>query len=215
MYRHLIFDIDGTLLDTEQTGMRSLGQTIFEFTGKKLKHEELLPYFGLPSAKASQIIGLKDAKKFAEVWETHFQELMYLVTIFPGVEDFLRRLKAEGCFIGVVTSRSRVEFNYDPNLRKLSPYFDCTVCSDDTPRPKPFPDPVLAYMEKMSASKEECLYLGDTEHDCSCAHSAGVDFALADWKHRGWQGIPAEYKFSEISEIEKIIWETRTNERPQ
>ena len=144
-YRHFIFDIDGTLLDTEQTGMLSLRQTIKEFTGKELSIPELLPYFGLPSSKTSQILGLADKNRFAEVWETHFQELMYLVTIFPGMEEILQKLKDEKCHLGIVTSRSRVEFDYDPNLKKIAHFFDCAICSDDTLRHKPFPDPVLEY----------------------------------------------------------------------
>lgn len=205
MYSHFIFDIDGTLLDTEQTGMLSLKQTIKEFTGKDLTMAQLLPYFGLPSIKTSQILGLSDPDKFAEVWETHFQELMYLVTIFPGMEDVLKKLKARGCHLGIVTSRSKVEFNYDPHLRKIAHYFDCAICSDDTLRHKPFPDPVLEYMKRLDAKPAECLYLGDTEHDCACASSAGIDFALADWKNRGFQNIPAIFKFSSVGELTEKI----------
>ncbi|MBQ0024107.1 MAG: HAD family hydrolase [Bacteroidales bacterium] len=204
-YSHFIFDIDGTLMDTERTGMLSLKQTIKEFTGRDLPMEELLPFFGLPSAKASELLGLEKADEFARVWEEHFQELMYLVTIFPGVEDMLSSLKEAGCGLGIVTSRNRVEFGYDPNLGKIAHFFDCVVCSDDTPRPKPAPDPIIKYMEVMGAGREDCLYLGDTDHDYACAHSAGVDFALADWKGRGWQDIPASFKFSSVEEIMKNI----------
>lgn len=200
-YRHFIFDIDGTLLDTEQTGMLSLRQTIKEFTGKELSIPELLPYFGLPSSKTSQILGLADKNRFAEVWETHFQELMYLVTIFPGIEEILQKLKDEKCHLGIVTSRSRVEFNYDPNLKKIAHFFDCAICSDDTLRHKPFPDPVLEYLKRLDAEPSQCLYLGDTEHDYFCAKSAGIDFALADWKNRGFQNIPAVFKFSTAGEL--------------
>ena len=51
---------------------------------------------------------------------------------------------------------------------------------------------------------EKIIYFGDTVHDFACARDAGCDFALADWKARGWQDIPARYKFSDAEEMERI-----------
>ena len=51
----------------------------------------------------------------------------------------------------------------------------------------------------------EVIFFGDTDHDFACARDAGCDFALADWKLRGWQGISARYKFSNAEEMEAII----------
>ena len=41
-------------------------------------------------------------------------------------------------------------------------------------------------------------------HDCQCAHAAGVDFALADWKDRGMQDIPAEYHLKKVADIQTL-----------
>jgi len=188
-YRHFIFDVDGTLLNTEKTGILSLQQTVRELTGKDMPYEELYPFFGLPSAEASRILGAADAKVFAETWETHFQELMHFVTVFPGVEDALKAIKMAGGHLGIVTSRNRFELGYDPTLKKWASFFDLMVCSEDTVRHKPAPEPILYYIEKMGTTKEECIYIGDTEHDWQCAHGAGVDFALADWNGRGLRDI--------------------------
>ena len=51
----------------------------------------------------------------------------------------------------------------------------------------------------------EVLFLGDTWHDFACARDAGCDFALADWKGRGWQDIPARYKFSDAREMLALL----------
>lgn len=204
-YDDFVFDIDGTLLDTERTGVLSLMQTIRELTGVDMPYEEAYHFFGVPSSKAASTLGYADEERFAVVWEEHFQELMYLVAPFPGVVEVLKDLRATGARLGVVTSRSRAEIAYDKHLARLLPFFDTVISSEDSLRHKPFPDPMLAYLEKAGARKETTLYLGDTMHDWRCGHDAGCDFALADWKGRGDQGIPAEYRFADAAALREIL----------
>ena len=204
-YTDFVFDIDGTLLDTERTGVLSLMQTIRELTGREVSYEEAYGFFGTPSAKASETLGYDDPDRFAEVWETHFQELMYLVKLFPGVVELLDALKENGVRLGIVTSRSRFELQYDPVLAPLLPRFDAVISSGDSVRHKPFPDPMLAYFARTGATPADTLYIGDTVHDWQCGHAAGCDFALADWKGRGNQGIAADYCFCDEAGMRALI----------
>lgn len=204
-YTNFVFDIDGTLLDTEQTGVLSLIQTVRELTGTELPYEKAYGLFGIPSAKAADLLGYADKERFAEVWEIHFQEMMHLVKPFPGVESVLSDLRAEGARTGVVTSRSKAEIAYDPHLAKLLPYFDIVICSEDSLRHKPHPDPMLTYLRMADASADATIYVGDTMHDYGCGHDAGCDFALADWRGRGMQGIPADYRFCNEAELRTVL----------
>ena len=92
----------------------------------------------------------------------------------------------------------------------MVPYLDHIVCSEDTLQHKPHPEPLLRCIELaskaigLSIAPEEVVYFGDTDHDFACARDAGCDFALADWKARGWQDIRARYKFSDAEEMERI-----------
>lgn len=211
MYKHFIFDIDGTLLDTERTGVLSLIQTIKELMGTEMPYDEAYTYFGIPSCRVAPLLGFADTELFGLRWEENFVAMQYLIQPFEGIEDVLKHIKQSGLYLGCVTSRNRFEFDKDPYLHQMGPQFDQAICSDDTIRHKPDPDPVLEYIRRMSqitgteVRPEECIYLGDTIHDFECAHGAGCDFALADWHSRGMQGIPAKYRFTSSQELLQII----------
>lgn len=210
-YKLAVFDIDGTLIDTERTGVLSLIETIKDLMGFEMPYEEAYRYFGIPSAKVGAQLGYGGEINFGDVWEKHFIELYHLIAPFPEVDRLLESIKAEGIHTGIVTSRSRYEFNYDQHLAGLLKWIDVAVCAEDTERHKPYPDPLLECISRVSKKTgcelgiSDCLFLGDTDHDFRCAEAVGCDFALADWQRRGWQNIPADHIFTNADEALSIL----------
>jgi HAD superfamily hydrolase (TIGR01549 family) len=186
-------------------------QTIRELLGKEVPYEVAYKAFGIPSGKVADIYGYADTKRFGERWEENFIALSHHINPFPGVMEALQRIHATGIATGVVTSRNRMEFDYDDYLREMVPYLTHIVCSEDTVHHKPHPEPMLRCIEMASSAirepirPDEVIFFGDTDHDFACARDAGCDFALADWKGRGWQNIPARYKFSNAREMTAIL----------
>ena len=180
-YKHIIFDVDGTLLDTAKTAMTSLKLAIKELLGKDMEIEDLMFYFGIPSVKTVKILGFEDADQAIDRWETIYNDYRYLTSPFPGVEEMLEQLKKDGLKIGIVTSRNEIEINNDPYLKRWDKYIDLLIGSADTVNHKPHPEPILTYMERMGATPEECIYIGDTLFDSQCAHGAGLKFILTQW----------------------------------
>jgi HAD superfamily hydrolase (TIGR01549 family) len=206
MYKHFVFDIDGTLIDTERTGVLSLVKTVEELLGTEMTYAEAYGYFGIPSAKVAPMLGYADAALFGERWEENFVELSHMMKAFEGVEEVLAAVKSAGRTTGCVTSRNRYEFEKDIHMQQLVKYFDHIVTSEDSKGHKPSPDPMFAYMDKAGCTDpSECIYIGDTMHDCQCAQGAGCDFALADWQNRGLQDIPARYHFTEVKNILDLL----------
>ena len=104
-YTHLLFDIDGTLVDTEKTGVESLRKTVKTLMNNEMTYDEGYRFFGIPSHLVPSNLGYSHAEEFIKNWQSNFMELSYYITLFPGVSDLLHELKKQGFKMGVVTSR--------------------------------------------------------------------------------------------------------------
>lgn len=211
MYRHFIFDIDGTIIDTETTATTSLHQTILDLMGEDVPFSELRRFFSMPSNKVGGELGYHDPKAFHEYWNKQWDAFVHLTGPFDGMIELVQKVHDLGYTIGCVTSRSQYELDYDEHLKPIMPLFDVVISSESTNKHKPDPEPLLLWMKKASEllGKEvlasECIYLGDTNADCLCAQNAGVHFALADWCDYGLQGMNPEYHFKKPEEFLDLV----------
>ena len=180
-YKHIVFDVDGTLLDTAETSLRCLQRVFVEVLGVEYPMEELRPLFGIPCAEIAEMYKCPDVEYNVKTWQRYDHEAKSSVQLFPGIREVLDKLYDTDYVLGVVTSRSRPEVEQQMPMFQLDKYFETSICSDDTARRKPFPDPLLKYLELTGAGADEVLYIGDSKHDMECAKAAGIDGALAGW----------------------------------
>ena len=204
-YTHIAFDIDGTLIDTQDTFTYSFAKTILELKGETVSPDELVKYFGLPSMVGIERVGFPDHEAALDLWEKYYREMAPVRSHpYPGVHRAIEKIAASGVKMGVITSRSRDEFEFDRNLDPWLPWFKTVICADDTIRHKPEGEPAETFAAAAGVPVEKCLYVGDTPMDAQCAANAGMDFALADW--RGDAGnIPSKYRFASAEELLNII----------
>ena len=202
-YRHLVFDIDGTIIDSAKINMLSLQETVKELRGDVMPLEDLYFSFGIPGVCAMEILGFPEPEKAVQVWIQNYSACAERLgmPLFPGMREILERLRERGASLGIITSKLREE--YDEHLEKqgLLELFPCVVTASDTPKGKPYPDPMLEYLRRTGAAPEEVLYFGDTAYDMDCARSAGVDHALVLWGCLSPEGIEATYRLEQAEEI--------------
>ena len=204
-YTHIVFDVDGTLINSEYAGLKSFQETLLEVTGRHYTPEELLFSLGIPGVDALKILGVEDAEGAWAIWEGNIRKYLSTLTLYDGIPQVARTLKESGARLGVVTSRTTREFGEEavPVLGELAGAFGTVVLADHTALHKPSPDPLLYYLNRTGARAEEVLYLGDTLDDSRCARDAGVDFALAGWGSHG--EIPAKYILNRPEELLKRV----------
>lgn len=180
-YPHVVFDVDGTLLDTERSVLLSLRDTLREVTGRDYPLEELVFSLGIPGADALELLNIPNVPAVLARWVELLERYRHTDRVFDGIPELLAALKGSGRSLGVVTSRTRTEFDLDFSRLEIGPYFPVVVTADDTGLHKPHPAPLLRYMERTGAAASDVLYIGDSAHDARCAQAAGVDFGLAGW----------------------------------
>jgi HAD superfamily hydrolase (TIGR01549 family) len=205
MYKHIVFDIDGTLIDTEKAVLIGLQDTLLEVVNKRVELNDLKFALGIPGEVTLGQLGIKDVALVNKIWNKKVKRNAHFTTIFDGVTSLLKELKQNGFELGIITSKNKSEYKNDFIPFQLTDYFDTVICVEDTVLPKPSPEPILKYLEITGASKENLLYIGDTIYDFQCANSVNVDFGLALWGCNSVKHIYATYFLKSPKDILHIL----------
>lgn len=202
-YTHLVFDIDGTLLNTEKIHFESLKRALKHVLGEDVVFPDLRFSFGIPGIRAMEILKLPDPEAAFREWDRTYLECIREmgVELFSGMKEVLEKLSKTKASLGIITSKSKEEYEGDSGRPALGDYFSCVVTASDTSRGKPYPDPMLEYLKRTGAKPEEVLFFGDSVYDMKCAKAAGVDGALALWGSLMPDEIEADYRLKDVEEI--------------
>ncbi len=207
-YRQIVFDLDGTLIDTEYAILHSLQETIRTVTGSTIELSKLKFALGITGKDALEKLNIADIPFVLALWDKNMSTFRDTVRVFDGIEELLDTLTRSGYKLGIVTSKTRREFEDDFSRFGIHKYFRTVICADDTAEHKPSPAPLLKYMECAKASSSELLYIGDSAYDMKCARNANIDFALACWGASSVT-IDADYYVKQPSDLLSVISSNR------
>ncbi len=176
-FHAVLFDLDGTLLNTTQAIYESLKHTIRHFTGTTPGQEELHPYMGLPILEQFSLLLPGKETEACDLYETHNLAIhKEYVKPYPGAVRTLQKLKANGVKIALVTSKKRKTAVVGLEIAGIGHLFDATVFCDDTSENKPHPAPVLKALELLGYIKPlrtfRVLMVGDSPWDINAARNA-------------------------------------------
>jgi pyrophosphatase PpaX len=179
-----LFDFDGTLVDTTDLIYQSMRHATGEILGREISRDVLMANVGQPLPRQMELLSAEHAEALLDSYRLHNEENHdALIREFPGVEESLARLKAEGVRVGVVTSKRR--FSVDMALKNfpgLGDVVDQWVTMEDTTEHKPRPEPLLKGLELLgNVPREQAAYVGDSPFDVTAAKAAGVESVAVSW----------------------------------
>ncbi|MEW9080125.1 HAD family hydrolase [Terrisporobacter glycolicus] len=181
MYKLIIFDIDGTLLDTESAVLKGLQKCLKEHHDIKVNLEELEFAIGMPGDEVFSNFGIRDNGFSYSKWVKYIDDYKEDIKLFDEIKDTLEYLRKNNVILAIATSKTRFEYDTTVKHFNINHYFDYVVCIDEVEHPKPSADPLLKIIQQSKISAKDALFIGDTYYDIECARNAQMDFGLALW----------------------------------
>ena len=182
--RTVLFDLDGTLIDSVRLILDSYHHTLATHGLPPRTDDEWLAGVGTPLT--AQFAAWQDDPVTLEALIATYREYNLkhhdrMVTVYPGVVDVVRILKEEGVATGLVTSKNRSGALRGLALARLEALMDVLVCADEVENPKPHPEPVEKALRLLGADPRTAVYVGDSIHDMRSGRAAGVRTVAVLW----------------------------------
>ena len=173
----IVFDWDGTLMDSTSTIVKSIQAAARDLGLPIPRDEEASHVIGLGLHEAMQAVmpNIDPAlyPKMVERYRFHFLTKDPELVLFDGVRDMLMELSQNGYFLAVATGKSRVGLNRALNAVGLLSLFDATRCADET-FSKPHPAMLQELTRELGQDLKRTAMVGDTTHDLLMANNAGA-----------------------------------------
>lgn len=207
-FRALLFDFDGTLLDTNELIEQTFLGVLDKFFPGRYKAEDVIHFNGPPLSETFSAIAPNQIDELIAAYRELNLELHdELVKEYDGVRETIRILKSRGHKLAIVSTKRRPTIERGLAIMGLRQEFDLIIGLDDVTHAKPHPEPVQLALEKLGVQPEEALMIGDNSHDIEGGKNAGVRTAGVAWSAKGEAFLAKfgpDYMLTHISDLLEI-----------
>lgn len=173
----IVFDWDGTLLDSEEQIVDCLFATCADLAMEAPERDTIKNTIGLGLPEALEMLfpgaGPQVHGRITETYRRHFLANRTPAVLFPGVGETIAELHAAGYLLGIATGKSRRGLERALSETGFQHLFHGTRCADES-FSKPHPQMLLELMDELDVDPGETLMVGDTEYDMQMAANAGT-----------------------------------------
>lgn len=212
-YKAVLFDMDGTVLDTLGDLAAAVNHTLREFSMPERSIAEVAAALSngaayliahtVPAGTPKELTD-KVLAAYAPYYDAHCD---ILTAPYDGIVPLMQKLRERGVKLAVISNKQDTAVK--PLAEKYFPgLLEIAVGESAEVRRKPNPDAVLAALRHIGVEREDAIYVGDTEVDLQTARNAGMECASVDWGFRTREQlveIGAEHIFDTVQELEEYL----------
>lgn len=205
----LLFDFDGTLLNTNTLIIETFRHVFEEYAPGKYSDEQFLTFIGPSLEQTFKTECPECAEDMVQQYRTwnqlHHDEL---VSEYPNVKLTLEQLHAQGIALAIVTTKRRVTLERGLQLMGVRHLFNVLITLDDVEHPKPHAEPIEKALMALQLSKDDVLMIGDNSHDIEGGKNAGVKTAGVAWSIKGasyLESLQPDYMLQDMQDLLHII----------
>ncbi len=191
-YRAVLFDMDGTVLDTLEDLRAAINVSLRHFSLPEAGLDKVRAGLGNGAAHLVSVCAPEEKRRevlaFYKPWyDAHCN---IATRPYPGILPLMERLRARGLKQVIISNKP------DPAVQELARFYfpgllETAVGESETVRRKPDPDAVLEAVAQMGLQTADCVYVGDTEVDLATARNAGMDCIAVSWGFRSKEQLLA------------------------
>ncbi len=180
----VLFDLDGTLIDSIGLLLASVHHAFGGFSGRAPTDAEWVAGIGTPLA--TQLREFCDSDEQVEQLTARYRTFQRgahdrLTTAYPGTLEVLKALAEAGHPMAIVTSKSNEMMHRSLDYTGIAPFMSSTIGADSCSVHKPDPFPVRLALKEIGYGEDEAVFVGDSPHDVNAGNSAGVTSIAAMW----------------------------------
>ncbi|KZE81088.1 pyrophosphatase [Paenibacillus elgii] len=207
MIQTVLFDLDGTIVDTNELIIQSFLHTFEGITAEPVTREHIVPNMGRPLIEQMVFFSGREqvddlVQKYRAFNIAHHDEL---VREFPYVRETVAKLHAAGVKLGVVTSKIRQTTEMGLKLMGLYDYFGTIVTVDDVEKAKPDPEGIHKAVRELGGNLSSALMVGDSHYDIEAAHNAGIPSVAVAWSLKGTEYLKQYNPTHIIQDMRDIV----------
>ena len=216
-YRTVLFDLDGTLLDTIGMIVESLAHALGTHLDYRPGRTELIAGVGTPllDQLRTHVGRVRDTvceDLVATLKDAYVDHNLSIhdarVSAYAGAMESLHALKDAGARLGIVTSKPNGTARRGLRVCGMEHFFEVVVGSDDVARHKPDPTPVLHALDQLGLPAEGTVFIGDSPHDVLAGNRAGVSSAAALWgpfEHAALASAEPRYWLNQPGDVVDLV----------
>jgi len=208
MKKLIIFDMDGTLVDSSVTIVNAINYVRERLSLQPMNREKILSKLNDHTINSAQYFYETDSfKADHEVWFSEYYKNNHKreIRLYDGIKELLYELKYDKGFkLAIATNAYKISTRQSLIYLDIIDYFDAIVCGDEVPRAKPYPDMLYKILEELDIDASEAIFIGDGERDAEASKNANIDYIMVHW---GFSTHKKDDAVSTIDELKKRILE--------